>query len=75
MTDSKVVRNTEFCEISFWAATRRVGTLRAGFTNRLKPRALKIQGVVQQTVVRIESIAVTVYDQFDKQTFVNDLCF
>jgi len=25
-----------------------------------------IQGVLQQTVERIESIAVTVYDQFDK---------
>jgi len=72
MTDSKVVRNTEYCEISFWAATRRLSTLGDGFTNRLTPRASRSKG---QTVVRIESIAVTVYDQFDKQTFVNDLSF
>jgi len=42
MTDSKVVRNTEYCEISFWVVTRRLCTLRTGFTNRLcrlKPRA------------------------------------
>jgi len=44
MTDSKVVRNTEDCEISFWAATRRLGTLRAGITNRLKPWASRSKG-------------------------------
>jgi len=42
MTGSKVVRNTEYCEISLWVVTRRLCTLMAGFTNRLyrlKPRA------------------------------------
>jgi len=44
------------------------------FTNRLcrlKPRASKIS----ITVVRIESITVTVYDKFDKYAFVNNFCF
>jgi len=47
MTDSKVVRNTEYCEISFRVVTRRLCTLSAGFTNRLcrlKPRASRSKG-------------------------------
>jgi len=42
-----VVRNTEYCEISFWVVTRRLCTLRAGFSNRLcklKPRASRSKG-------------------------------
>jgi len=35
MTDSKVRWNTEYCETSFWVVTRRLCTLRAGFTSRL----------------------------------------
>jgi len=34
MRDSKVVRNTEYCEISFWVVTRRLCTIKAGFANR-----------------------------------------
>jgi len=32
MTDSKVVRNAEYCEISFCVGTRRLCTKRAGFS-------------------------------------------
>jgi len=42
LMDSKIVRNTEYCEVSVWVVTRRLCTVRTGFTNRLyglKPRA------------------------------------
>jgi len=35
-------------------------------TPGLKPRASRSKRALQKTVVRIESMAVTVYDQFDK---------
>jgi len=44
--------------------------MRAGFTNRLCSLRLSLgpqdQRALQQTVVRIESIAGTIYDQLDK---------
>jgi len=47
MTNNKVVRNTEHCQISFWVVTRRLCTLWVGFTNRLcrlTPRTSRSKG-------------------------------
>ena len=68
---------TEYCQISFWVVARGCVYLEPDLPIGYVDLSLGSQNprAVQQTVVRIESIAVTVYDKFDIYTFVNNLCF